>query len=133
MPRIAGVDLPRDKRAEIALTYVYGIGRTCSNQILVKAGVSPDTRMRDMTEDEAARINDIIQRDYVVEGDKRREVQANIQEDIQASRRFPALRIGVPAGINAVPTIFVNGRFVPRWLRGDTPVLDRILMEAARK
>jgi len=79
MPRIAGLDLPRDKRAEIALTYVYGIGRTLSNEVLRKAGVSPDTRMRDMTEDEAARINDIIQSDYTVEGDKRREVQANIQ------------------------------------------------------
>jgi small subunit ribosomal protein S13 len=79
MPRIAGIDLPRDKRAEIALTYIFGIGRTLSGRILEKAGVSPDTRMRDMTEDEAARINDIIQRDYTVEGDKRREVQANIQ------------------------------------------------------
>jgi small subunit ribosomal protein S13 len=71
--------LPRDKRAEIALTYIFGIGRTFASQILGKAGVSPDTRMRDMTEDEAARINEIIQRDYTVEGDKRREVQANIQ------------------------------------------------------
>jgi small subunit ribosomal protein S13 len=79
MPRIAGLDLPRDKRAEIALTYVYGIGRTLAHQILMKAGVSEDTRMRDMTEDEAARINEIIQRDYTVEGDKRREMQASIQ------------------------------------------------------
>ena len=79
MPRIAGLDLPRDKRAEIALTYVYGIGRTLAHQILTKAGVSEDTRMRDMTEDEAARINEIIQRDYTVEGDKRREMQASIQ------------------------------------------------------
>ncbi len=79
MPRIAGLDLPRDKRAEIALTYIYGIGRTLAGKILEKAGVNPDTRMRDMTEDEAARINDIVQRDYTVEGDKRREVQANIQ------------------------------------------------------
>jgi small subunit ribosomal protein S13 len=83
MPRIAGLDLPRDKRAEIALTYIYGIGRTLSNEILQKAGVSPDTRMRDMTEDEAARINEIIQRDYTVEGDKRREVQSNIKRLIE--------------------------------------------------
>jgi small subunit ribosomal protein S13 len=83
MPRIAGVDLPREKRAEIALTYVYGIGRTLSARILEEAGVSPDTRMRDITEDEAARINEIIQRSYTVEGDLRREVQQNIKRLIE--------------------------------------------------
>jgi small subunit ribosomal protein S13 len=83
MPRIAGVDLPRDKRAEIALTYIYGIGRTSANHVLAKAGVDPSTRIRDVTEDEAARINDIIQSDFVVEGDLRREVQSNIKRLIE--------------------------------------------------
>lgn len=79
MARIAGVDLPRDKRLEIALTYIYGIGRTTSNKILQEAGVSPDTRVRDMTEEEITRVRDIIERNYRVEGDLRREVQNNIQ------------------------------------------------------
>ncbi len=83
MPRIAGVDLPRDKRAEIALTYIYGIGRSLSKRILTEAEVSPDTRMRDITEDEAARINEIIQRAYTVEGDLRREMQQNIKRLIE--------------------------------------------------
>lgn len=83
MPRIAGVDLPRDKRAEIALTYIYGIGRSLSKRILAEAEVSPDTRVRDITEDEAARINEIIQRAYTVEGDLRREVQQNIKRLIE--------------------------------------------------
>ena len=83
MPRIAGVDLPRDKRAEVALTYIYGIGRTSASHVLAKAGVDPNTRVRDVTEDEAARINDIIQTDYTVEGDLRREVQSNIKRLIE--------------------------------------------------
>jgi small subunit ribosomal protein S13 len=83
MPRIAGVDLPRDKRAEIALTYIYGIGRSLSKRILAEAEVSLDTRVRDITEDEAARINEIIQRAYTVEGDLRREVQQNIKRLIE--------------------------------------------------
>jgi small subunit ribosomal protein S13 len=83
MPRIAGVDLPRDKRAEIALTYIYGVGRSLSKRILTEAEVSPDTRMRDITEDEAARINEIIQRSYTVEGDLRREIQQNVKRLIE--------------------------------------------------
>lgn len=79
MPRIAGVDLPRDKRVEIALTYIYGIGRTTAQEILKKTGVNPDTRMRDITEEEAARLREVIERDYTIEGDLRREVQSNIQ------------------------------------------------------
>ncbi|HEY3398311.1 MAG TPA: 30S ribosomal protein S13 [Armatimonadota bacterium] len=79
MPRIAGVDLPRDKRVEIALTYVYGIGRSRALEILEKTGVSPDTRMRDITEEEAAKLREVIERDYTIEGDLRREVQSNIQ------------------------------------------------------
>jgi len=83
MPRIAGVDLPREKRAEIALTYVFGIGRTLAKEVCGKAGVDADTRIRDVTEDEAARINDIIQNEYMVEGDLRREVQGNIKRLIE--------------------------------------------------
>lgn len=79
MARIAGVDLPRDKRLEIALTYIYGIGRTTSATILRDTGVSPDTRVRDMTEDEITRLRDYIERNLRVEGDLRRIVQSNIQ------------------------------------------------------
>jgi small subunit ribosomal protein S13 len=79
MARIAGVDLPRDKRLEIALTYIYGIGRSTSNNILRQTGVSPDTRVRDMTEDEITRLRDVIERSLRVEGDLRRAVTANIQ------------------------------------------------------
>ena len=83
MPRIAGVDLPRDKRIEVALTYIYGVGQTSATQILAKTGIDPSTRMRDITEDEAARLREVIERDYTIEGDKRREVQSNIQRLIE--------------------------------------------------
>ena len=83
MPRIAGVDLPRDKRIEVALTYIYGVGRTSAAQILEKTGIDPSRRMRDITEDEAARLREVIERDYTIEGDKRREVQSNIQRLIE--------------------------------------------------
>jgi small subunit ribosomal protein S13 len=79
VPRIAGVDLPRDKRIETALTYVYGIGRSRAQEILRKTRISPDTRMRDITEEEAARLREVIEQDYTIEGDLRREVQSNIQ------------------------------------------------------
>ena len=79
MARIAGVDLPRDKRVEIGLTYIYGIGRTSSNKILEKAKVNPDTRVRDLTDEEVKRIAEIIGNDYEVEGDLRREVAMNIK------------------------------------------------------
>ena len=79
MARIAGVDLPRDKRVEIGLTYIYGIGRKSSNAILEKAGINPDTRVRDLTEDEVGVIRKILENDYQVEGDLRREVSLNIK------------------------------------------------------
>jgi small subunit ribosomal protein S13 len=79
MARIAGVDLPRDKRVEIGLTYIYGIGRTSSNKILEAAKVNPDTRVRDLTDDEVKKIAEIIGNDYDVEGDLRREVAMNIK------------------------------------------------------
>ena len=74
MARIAGVDLPREKRVEIGLTYVFGIGRKTSNEILSKTGINPDTRVKDLTEEEAAKLREVIDRDYNVEGDLRREI-----------------------------------------------------------
>ena len=79
MARIAGVDLPRDKRVEAALPYIYGIGDTRSQEILEKAGVDPDTRVKDLAESEVAKIREIIDGNYKVEGDLRREVQLNIK------------------------------------------------------
>lgn len=79
MVRVAGIDIPNEKRVEIGLTYIYGIGRTTSNQILSKAGVNPDTRCRDLTETEVARLRELIDGEYVVEGDLRREVAMNIR------------------------------------------------------
>lgn len=83
MARIAGVDLPRDKRVEIGLTYIYGIGRAMSGVILRKAGVDPDTRVKSLTETEVARLREVIDREYKVEGDLRREVQMNIKRLIE--------------------------------------------------
>ena len=79
MARIAGVDLPKDKRIEIGLTYVYGIGRTSALKILEKTGVNPDTRVKDLTDDEVAKIREIIEGEYMVEGDLRRETALNIK------------------------------------------------------
>lgn len=79
MARIAGVDLPREKRVEIGLTYIYGIGRSKSLEILAKTGVNPDTRVRDLTDDEVNKLRDVIDSDYVVEGDVRRETSLNIK------------------------------------------------------
>ena len=79
MARISGVDLPREKRVEIGLTYVYGIGRVSSNRILKEEGVNPDTRVRDLTDEEVAKIRDIIDASQVVEGDLRREIAMNIK------------------------------------------------------
>ena len=79
MARIAGVDLPREKRAEIGLTYIYGIGRSSSIRILKEAGVSLDTRVRDLTDDELAKIREVIDRTQTVEGDLRREIALNIK------------------------------------------------------
>lgn len=79
MARIAGIDLPKDKRIEIALTYIYGIGRPSSNKILKAAGVNPDTRAKDLKEEEVSRIAAIIHKEYKVEGDLRREASQNIK------------------------------------------------------
>ena len=79
MARIAGVDLPREKRVEIGLTYIYGIGRVTSNKILAAAGINPDKRVKDLTEDEVSAIRDYIEKNLSVEGDLRREVAMNIK------------------------------------------------------
>ena len=84
MARIAGVDLPKEKRVEIGLTYVYGIGRKSANDILAKAGVDPDTRVKDLTDDEEAKIREVIDHDgYMVEGDLRRMVALNIKRLVE--------------------------------------------------
>jgi len=97
MARIAGVDLPREKRVEIALTYIYGLGRATSNELLAKTGVNPDTRVRDLTEEEIAKLREVIDRDYKVEGDLRREESMNIKRLIEiGSYRGLRHRRGLP-------------------------------------
>ena len=97
MARIAGVDLPRDKRSEISLTYIYGIGLTTAQKILAIADVNPDTRTRDLTEDEVVRLRDAIDKNAVVEGDLRREVQMNIKRLVDIGcYRGRRHRLGLP-------------------------------------
>ena len=97
MARIAGVDIPRDKRIEIALTYIYGIGRALSNQIIAEAGISPDKRTNALTDEEIAKIRDIIERTYKVEGDLRKEVSINIKRLMDIGcRRGLRHRRGLP-------------------------------------
>ena len=79
MARIAGIDLPREKRVEIGLTYIYGIGRAKANEILAATGVNPDTRVRDLTDDEVKALSEVIDAEYMVEGDLHREVALNIK------------------------------------------------------
>lgn len=88
MPRIVGVDIPKEKRVEMSLTYIYGIGRALSNKILKIANISPDKRAKDLTEEEVARLSSIIQKDYKVEGDLRRDIASNIKRliDVGAYR-----------------------------------------------
>ena len=83
MARIAGVDIPNNKRVEIALTYIYGIGRKSSNDILAKTGIDPDKRAKDLTEEEIAKLRDEIENSYTVEGDLRREVALNIKNMVE--------------------------------------------------
>ena len=97
MARIAGVDVPRDKRTVIALTYIYGIGRTRAEQTLAATDVSPDTRVRDLTEDEVQRLRVHIEEHYTVEGDLRREVANNIKRKIEiGSYQGIRHRLGLP-------------------------------------
>ncbi len=83
MARIASVDLPKDKRVEIGLTYIFGIGQSSSKKILKEAGVNPDTRVKDLTDDEVAKLREIIDRDYTVEGDLRRQTALDIKRLIE--------------------------------------------------
>ena len=97
MARIAGVDLPRDKRIEIALTYIYGIGLTTSQKLLKMVGVNPDTRTRDLTEDEVVKLRDIIDKEAIVEGDLRRERQMAIKRLVDIGcYRGRRHRLGLP-------------------------------------
>ena len=97
MARIAGVDLPRDKRIEIALTYIYGIGLTTSQKLLKLAEVNPDTRTRDLTEDEVVKLRDIIDKEAIVEGDLRRERQMAIKRLVDIGcYRGRRHRLGLP-------------------------------------
>ncbi|MDR1665355.1 MAG: 30S ribosomal protein S13 [Clostridiales bacterium] len=101
MARIAGIDLPREKRVEIGLTYIYGIGRPSSNRILAEAKVNPDTRVRDLTDDEVIRIREVIDRSQMVEGDLRREVALNIKRLVE---------IGCYRGIRHRKSLPVHGQ-----------------------
>ena len=97
MARIAGVDLPREKRVEIGLTYVYGIGRTSAKKILEETGINPDTRVKDLTEEEIGKIRDAIDANFTVEGDLRREVALNIKRLVEiGSYRGIRHRRGLP-------------------------------------
>lgn len=97
MARISGVDLPRDKRIEYALPYIFGIGLTLSREILETTKINPDTRVRDLTEDEVAKLREVIDRDYKVEGDLRREEALNIKRLIEiGSYRGRRHRMGLP-------------------------------------
>ncbi|MDO4383482.1 MAG: 30S ribosomal protein S13 [Eubacteriales bacterium] len=97
MARIAGVDLPRDKRIEIGLTYIYGIGLKSSKDILAKANVNPDIRVKDLTEEDAGKIRKVIENDYIVEGDLRRETSLNIKRLMEiGSYRGIRHRRGLP-------------------------------------
>ena len=97
MARIAGVDLPRDKRIEIALTYIYGIGLTTSQKLLAETGINPDTRTRDLTEDEVVKLRVLIDKKVVVEGDLRRERSLNIKRLVEIGcYRGRRHRLGLP-------------------------------------
>ena len=97
MARIAGVDLPRDKRVEIALTYIFGIGLKTSQSILAATGINPDTRARDLTEDEVAKLREYIDKNHLVEGDLRREISLNIKRLVEIGcYRGRHHRLGLP-------------------------------------
>lgn len=106
MARIAGVDLPKDKRIEIGLTYVYGIGRTSANKILEMTGINPDTRVKDLTDEEEAKIRECIDHNFVVEGDLRRSVALDIKRltEIGSYRGFATGRACPSAASAARPT-----------------------------
>jgi small subunit ribosomal protein S13 len=97
MPRVIGIDIPDNKRLEVSLTYIYGIGRRLSNQIIKQLGLNPDMKARNLTDDDIARINATLQSEYTVEGDLRRQVQNNIKRLINIhSYRGMRHRLGLP-------------------------------------
>jgi small subunit ribosomal protein S13 len=97
MPRIIGVDVPENKRLEISLTYIYGVGRVRSNEIIARLGLDPDMRASGLTQDDLARINTLLQSEYLVEGDLRRQVQNNIKRLISIhAYRGTRHRLGLP-------------------------------------
>src|SRR5271168_5039392 len=97
MPRVIGIDIPDNKRLEVSLTYLYGIGRRLSNEIIAKLGLNPNMRAHNLTEDDIARINAVLQSEYVVEGDLRRQVQNNIKRLISIhAYRGMRHRLGLP-------------------------------------
>lgn len=97
MARVAGVDLPRDKRVEVGLTYIYGIGPSTSQKILKESGINPDTRVRALSDEEVAHLRELIDRDYRVEGDLRREVNLNIKRLVEIGcYRGRRHRLGLP-------------------------------------
>jgi small subunit ribosomal protein S13 len=97
MARIAGVDLPREKRVEIGLTYIFGIGRTLSNKILAQTGINPDTRVKDLTESETAQLREVLEKEYKIEGDLRREIALNIKRLMEIGcYRGRRHRVGLP-------------------------------------
>jgi len=97
MARIAGVDLPREKRVEIGLTYIFGVGKSSSQKILAKTGISPDVRIRDLTEEEVSKLRESIEKDYTVEGDLRRDVALNIKRLVEIGcYRGRRHRMGLP-------------------------------------
>lgn len=97
MARIAGVDLPREKRVEIGLTYIFGIGRSLSNKILAQTGIHPDTRVRDLTEADTAKLREMLEKEYKIEGDLRREIALNIKRLIEIGcYRGRRHRMGLP-------------------------------------
>lgn len=101
MARIAGVDIPREKKVGVSLTYIYGIGETLSKRVLERTNVSPDTRVKDLTEEEVNRIREVVDREYAVEGDLRREVNLNIKR---------LMEIGCYRGIRHRRGLPVNGQ-----------------------
>jgi small subunit ribosomal protein S13 len=101
MARIAGIDIPNEKRVEVGLTYIYGLGATSSRDVLSKTGVSPDTRCKDLTEAEVAQLREVIDRDYVVEGDLRRDTAMNIKR---------LMDIGCYRGVRHRRNLPVNGQ-----------------------
>jgi small subunit ribosomal protein S13 len=97
MARIAGVDLPREKRVEIGLTYIFGVGRSLSNKILAQTGIHPDTRVRDLTDTETSKLREILEKEYKIEGDLRREIALNIKRLIEIGcYRGRRHRMGLP-------------------------------------